>query len=182
MNNNALAFTALGREYCEAVSSAATCTPSRFVATMLKLLPRIYITASDLQPSANGLLQDEEDSWLNPALDEQAYDGIRAGVAALMGEDDVFLEVFEEDMKYSDTPVAASISESLADIYQQLFDFLYTVADSTDEVADSAILAVRSSFREFWSQTLLNVLRAINHLWAAGLLPDEEENDDEGMD
>ncbi len=83
-------------------------------------------------------------------------------------------------MKYSETPVAASISESLADIYQQLFNFLYTVADSTDDVIDSAILAVRTSFKEFWSQTLLNVLRALNHLWAAGLLPDD--SDDEGMD
>ncbi len=40
-----------------------------------------------------------------------------------MGEDDVFLETFEEDMKYSDTPVAASVSESLADIFQPLYNF-----------------------------------------------------------
>ena len=95
--------------------------------------------ASDLKPSAAMLLEEEDDSWLNPVLDEQAYDDVRASVAVLMGEEDVFLEVFEEDMKYSETPVAASISESLADIYQQLFNFLYTVADSTDDVIDSAI-------------------------------------------
>lgn len=180
MNNNALAFTALGREYCEALASAAESTPSAFVASMIKLLPRIYIAASDLQPSAPVLLEEEDSAWLNPALDEPAYDEVRASVAALMGEDDVFLEVFEEDMKYSDTPVSASISESLADIYQQLYNYLYTVADSTDEVADSAIIAVRASFREFWSQTLCNVLRAVNHLWASGLLP--EDVDDESLD
>lgn len=180
MNNNALAFTALSREYCDTLVSASSGSPSRFVGSMLKLLPRIYIAASDLKPSAAMLLEEEDDSWLNPVLDEQAYDDVRASVAVLMGEEDVFLEVFEEDMKYGETPVAASISESLADIYQQLFNFLYTVADSTDDVIDSAILAVRTSFKEFWSQTLLNVLRALNHLWAAGLLPDD--SDDEGMD
>lgn len=179
MNNNALAFTALSREYCEALVSTASAVPGRFVATMLWLLPRIYIAASDLQPSASVLTPDD-DAWMNPALDEQSYEDVRASVAALMGEDDVFLEVFEEDMKYSDTPVAASISENLADIYQQLYNFLYTVVDTTDEVADSAIIAVRSSFREFWSQTLLNVLRALNHLAMSGLLADD--GDDESLD
>lgn len=181
MNNNALAFTALGKEFCATVASATESTPSAFVASMIRLLPRIYISATDLKPSDAALLSNEEDAWINPSLDEQAYDDVRASVAALMGENDVFLEVFEEDMKYSDTPVAASISESLADIYQQLYDYLCTVADSTDEVADSAILAVRSSFREFWSQTLLNVLRAVNHLWVSDLLP-YDEGDDESMD
>lgn len=180
MNNNALAFTALSREYCEALASAADAAPGQFVASMLKLLPRIYIAASDLQPSSQTLVPEDEDAWLNPALDEQSYESVRASIAALMGENDVFLEVFEEDMKYSDTPVAASISESLADIYQQLFNFIYTVADTTDEIADSAILAVRASFREFWSQTLLNVLRAVNHLWSAGEFPDY--TDDECLD
>lgn len=180
MNNNALAFTALSREYCEVLASAGDITPGRFIATMLKLLPRIYITATDLKTSASALAPEIEDSWLNPALDEQTYEEIRSSVAMLIGEEDVFLEVFEEDMKYSETPVASSISECLADIYQQLYNFLFTVADSTEEVADGAIVAIRSSFREFWSQTLLNVLRAINHLWTADLFP--EDDDDESLD
>ncbi len=82
----------------------------------------------------------------------------------LMGADDVYLEVFEEDMKYSDTPVAASISEGLADIFQALYNFINTIRDATDETMQVALLGIRDDFRAYWSATLCNVLRALNHL------------------
>lgn len=174
MNNNAIAFTALCREYCSALENAAVTPPSKFVSGMLRLLPRIYICASDLKPDTQSVSPDD-DGWLNSALTEDEYEEIRSRVAAVMGADDVYLEVFEEDMKYSDTPVAASVSENLADIYQQLFDFIDTVRFATDEVNDVAIKAVTDSFREFWSQTLCNVLRALNRIWTGD---DSWERDD----
>ena len=82
----------------------------------------------------------------------------------LLGPDDVYLEVFEEDMKYSDTPVAASVSEGLADIFQSLYNFISTVRDSTDEVVSGAIATETEEFRSFWSSTLCNTLRALNHI------------------
>ncbi|MBD5180056.1 MAG: DUF5063 domain-containing protein, partial [Bacteroidales bacterium] len=125
-----------------------------------KLLPRLYIAATDLTVN---FIEDEE-PYLDNALDEDYYESIRRNVENLMGEHDVYLEVFEEDMKYSDTPVSASISEGLADIFQVLFNFLNTVRDSTDEVTAMAILSVRDDFRSYWSMTLCNVLRALNHI------------------
>lgn len=82
----------------------------------------------------------------------------------LFGEDDMYLEVFEEDMKYSDTPVAASISEGLADIFQVLYNFINTAREATDETLVTALMAVRDDFRAYWSASLCNVLRALNHL------------------
>jgi len=67
-------------------------------------------------------------------------------------------------MKYSDTPVAASISESLADIFQVLFNFISTIREATDETVRVAINSVRDDFRSYWSATLCNVLRALNQL------------------
>ena len=141
------------------------------VSEMLKLLPRIYICASDL--AVENDLRSDDEGWIESALTEEQYDDARRFVSELMGENDVYLEVFEEDMKYSDTPVSASISENLADIYQVLFDFLNTVRLGTDETVNEAIRAVKASFREYWSATLCNVLRALNHIWAKGLLADE---------
>ena len=82
----------------------------------------------------------------------------------LLGEDDSYLEVFEEDMKYSDSPIAASISEGLCDIFQVLFNFLEAVKDSTEEVIGSALTIVSEDFRHYWSRPLCNVLRALNHI------------------
>ena len=41
-----------------------------------------------------------------------------------MAEEDIYLEVFLEDMKYSDTPISASVSENLADLYQEFFNLI----------------------------------------------------------
>lgn len=182
MNNNALSFTALSNEYCVAVANSPSSGTKEFIDNMLRLLPRIYISATDLKP--DGLsLTDDSDSWIDQVLSEEEYDHVRSDISVLLGENDVYLEVFEEDMKYSDTPVAASISENLADIYQVLFDFLNTVRFATDEVTDIAIVAVRNSFKEYWSQTLCNVLRALNHISVKGLITEDDEfPDNSGMD
>lgn len=160
LNTNAIAFIGLCNEYCTALEGAREEELDPFVESMLHLLPRLYISATDLSVT---YVEDEE-PYIENYLDEDYYDSIRRGVETLMGEHDVYLEVFEEDMKYSDTPVSASISEGLADIFQVLYNFISTVRDTTDEVTAMALMAVRDDFRGYWSTTLCNVLRALNHL------------------
>lgn len=160
LSNNSLAFIALSNEYCSALENASQSTPAEFIAQMTRLLPRLYIAASDLQVDDD--LWDEP--YISPALDEDYYEAIRRGVESLLGPDDVYLETFEDDMKYSDTPISASVSEGLADIFQALYNFLEMVRDATDEQSQQAISAAREDFASYWSQTLCNVMRPLNHL------------------
>ncbi|WP_303331400.1 DUF5063 domain-containing protein, partial [uncultured Muribaculum sp.] len=125
LNNNSLAFIGLCNEYCQTLESARETECDDFIAAMLRLLPRIYITASDLKIDDLGL----EEPYIDGRLDEDYYDSIRRSIENLLGPDDTYLEVFEEDMKYSDTPIAASVSEGLADIFQVLYNFLEAIKD-----------------------------------------------------
>ena len=102
LSPNSLAFIALCNEFCYAVENARESTRNAFVASMLRLLPRIYISASDLKPEP---LIDEDDAYIESFLDEDYYESMRRQIENLLGADDVYLEVFEEDMKYSDTPI-----------------------------------------------------------------------------
>lgn len=160
LNTNAIAFIGLCNEYCTALEGAREEEFEPFVDSMLHLLPRLYVSATDLSVA---YVEDDE-PYIENYLDEDYYESIRRGIETLMGEHDIYLEVFEEDMKYSDTPVSASISEGLADIFQVLYNFISTVRDTTDEVTAMALIAVRDDFRGYWSATLCNVLRALNHL------------------
>ena len=155
---NQLAFMALANEYCQAVESCGESDKDEFVNRMLRLLPRIYMSATDL---AEPMLQDE-DAYIPSALEEEYYDSVRRSMEMLFGEDDTFLEVFESDMKFSDTPIAASISDELADIFQVLFNLTENVTDAPVEVMLLSLDAVKEDFISYWSQTLCNVLRAIN--------------------
>ena len=51
---------------------------------------------------------------------EEDYKRIALRVEGIMRDENIFLEVFMEEMKYSDTPVSAFVSESIADIYQDI--------------------------------------------------------------
>lgn len=160
LNTNSLAFIALCNEYCAAVEDVRESDKDDFVQSMLRLLPRLYISATDLKVEA----LDEEDAYLEPILDEDYYESVRCGIENLMGPEDIFLEVFEEDMKYSDTPIAASISESLADIFQVLYNFVGMVKEAPEHLIPLALVAVRDEFQVYWSRILCNVLRALNQL------------------
>ena len=160
LNSNSLAVIALCNEYCAAVEDVRESDKDDFVQSMLRLLPRLYISATDLKVEA----LDEEDAYLEPILDEDYYESVRCGIENLMGPEDIFLEVFEEDMKYSDTPIAASISESLADIFQVLYNFVGMVKEAPEHLIPLALVAVRDEFQGYWSRILCNVLRALNQL------------------
>lgn len=165
MNANQIAFIGLCREYCSALENARETERPEFIDMMLRLLPRLYISATDLAWAPDDNILGETDGYLENALDEDYYDSVRRGVGEVMEEDDVYLEVFEEDMKYSDTPVSASISEGLADIFQALYNFLNAIGpDATDETMAVAFTAVADDFRAYWSGTLCNVLRALNNI------------------
>jgi hypothetical protein len=67
-------------------------------------------------------------------------------------------------MVLSDTPIAAFVSENLADIYQELKDFAanYQLAD-VDTMNDALVVCLQA-FGEHWGQKLLNSLRALHAL------------------
>ena len=159
MTNNALAFIALSNEYCAAIENCFDSDPREFVQNMLKVLPRIYIAATDLPT------EDFADLYIDQALDEPSYDNIRNKLSAVFGDEDTYLEVFEEDMKYSDTPIASSISENLSDIFQVLYNFLETVRNAPEDVIEGALATVKEDFCNYWAQILCNVLRPLNNIF-----------------
>ena len=48
LSNNSILFLGLANEYCNALESVETIDKEEFIDHMLKILPRIYISATDL--------------------------------------------------------------------------------------------------------------------------------------
>ena len=157
LSPTSLAFIAMTNEYCEIIENCVEHGREGFVESMLKLLPRIYITVSDVEPSLEYF-----DTFISQSLDEPTYDMVRGNLSALMGEDDVYLEVFLEDMKYSDTPIATSISENLADLYQEFYNVVASLRDLNTDEQRQILGMCKENFTEYWGQTLCNVFRALH--------------------
>ena len=143
METNAIAFVGLCDEFCRQMEGAREAERDEFIDSMLRLLPRIYISAFDISPD----VYLDQEVYIDQALEEDYYDAVRRNVESLF-----------------DSPVAASISEGLADLFQVFYNFINTVRDTTDETVSLALQSVAEDFRGYWSQTLCNTFRAINHL------------------
>lgn len=157
-----LGITALASAYCVTLERAAESERDEFLYAMLHCLPRLYAEFFDLKANASDVKFGGR--YYQSYVDEDYYENIRRHVEMLLGPDDTYLETFEEDMKYSDTPIAASISEGLADIFQPLYNFISVVKDTDGAELEGAYEVCREAFEEYWSQTLCNVLRPLNAL------------------
>lgn len=165
-----VALVGLAAEYCKAIATARNSTPREFVEAMTRLLPRIYITMSDVNVD-----ETDADVYMQQVLTEDDYTDARTALSRLMGENDSYLEVMKEGIQYSDTPIVAFVSEDLSDIYQYLFDFISNVSDAPDDIARSIFTQLVIDFRETWGKTLCNVLRVLNELRYSELLDIDDD-------
>lgn len=146
-------------EYCAYLERTEDRTRIPFIDTVVKLLPLLYLKAT-LLPKYELL---DNSYCLEEAVTEEEYDIVRTNIRLLLGEHDDYLDVFMEDMKYSDTPILATVSENLADIYQEVKNFALTYKHACDEGAMlNALAEAKEAFLHSWGQKLVNVLRALH--------------------
>ena len=115
----AIEFVTVAVQLCLYLEQAAEHEKADFIEKMLCLLPLLYLKAR-LLPKAT----EEMDGYPERFVTEQEYEDLRQFIAQKLGSDDAYLEVFVEEMRYSDEPITAFISENIADIYQEIKDLL----------------------------------------------------------
>lgn len=154
---NTLEFVTVALEFCTFVEAAGQNGLFDFMDKAVKILPLLYLKAT-LLPE----VESDEDAEPELFVTEDMYESVRTRIASLLGEKDTYLETFHPDMQYSDTPIAAFISENLADVYQDVGNFVSLFRQGYEEVMLQAIALCRTNFREFWGQQLLNALKALH--------------------
>lgn len=154
---NTLEFVTVALEFCTFVENTVQNDLFKFVDKATKILPLLYLKASMLPE-----VETEDDAEPELIVTEEMYESVRAQIAGLLGEHDSYLETFHPDMQYSDTPIAAFISENLADVYQDTGNFVSLFRQGNEEVMEESIALCRNNFREYWGQQLLNALKALH--------------------
>jgi hypothetical protein len=165
-------FVTVAAEFCAYLERANSNSRKEFVDTLLKLLPLLYLKAQ--------MLPDEEsisDDGLEQFVTEDSYEILRMNIAELLADKDSYLDVFVEEMKYSDTPITKNISEDLADIYQDIKNFVSLFKLGINETMHDAIIECNAHFREYWGQTLVNTLRALHDIRYNTALEDGDEEE-----
>ena len=156
-DKNSIEFVTVAAEYCGFIERSRGADKQSFVAPALKILPLLYLKAS-LIPECECIGEGDLETFVT----EDDYEYVRRSVADVLGAQDDYLEVFLPDMAYSDTPIKKCISEDLADIYQDLKDFIGVFQLGLNVTMNDSLCVCKEHFAEFWGQRLVNTMRALH--------------------
>ena len=171
-DKNSIEFVTVAAEYCGFIERSRGASRKTFVDTALKILPLLYLKAS-LIPECEMIGEDD----LEVFVTEDDYEGVRRAIADVLGAQDDYLEVFLPEMAYSDTPIKKCISEDLADIYQDLKDFISVFQLGLNVTMNDSLYVCKEHFAEFWGQRLVNTMRALHDVKYHSSEEEQEETD-----
>ncbi len=150
-------FVAVAKEFCDFVETAPQMSDKEFLPRLQKFIPLIYLKGALLPMS-----EPEESGMTEDFVTEENYNYLHAQIFALMGELDEYLEVFDENMQYSETPVVHSIAEKVCDIYQDLKNFISSYRCGVAEGMEEALWVLNNNFELYWGKSCAGVLRAVH--------------------
>ena len=177
-SRNVIEFVAVANEYCKYAEHASQLKGDELLRILQRILPLMYIKAS-LLPALEPFFEDGNEKFVT----ESDWTVIHESLKNKFGTADDYLEVFDEKTNETEGPVISSISENMADIYQDIKDFLLLYQTGTAEVMNDAIWECRMNFENFWGQKLVNSMRAIHKFIYSGeeigkVLEESKENDE----
>ena len=82
-------------------------------------------------------------------------------------------------MAYSDEPIKKNISEDLADIYQDIKDFIFVFQLGLNETMNDSLAICQENFGLLWGQKLVNTMRALHDVKYSSKARGEDEEEEE---
>lgn len=165
---SAIELVTVGVEFCAFIENESLVDREEWISKMLHILPLLYIKISQL-PEIIQINEELPETFVK----EEDYARVTTNIASIIGEEDVYLDVFIEDMKYSDRPISSFVSEDIADIYQDIRNLISVYQYKLDEQMNDALFVCQQHFKTYWGQKLVNVIRPLH-----SILYNEDENKD----
>jgi hypothetical protein len=176
-SRNVIEFVAVANEYCKYAEHASELKGDELLKIMQRIMPLMYLKAS-LLPQLNPFFENGNEKFVTESDWVIVHDTLKEK----FGTANDYLEVFDEKINETEGPVISSISENMADIYQDLKDFLLLYQTGTGEVMNDAVWECRMNFENFWGQKLVNSMRAIHKFIYSGEEIGKVENDGDEND
>jgi hypothetical protein len=156
-------FVAVANECCKYIEHASELDGEEMLKIFQRLFPLLYLKASVLPAFTPNFDEGNEkfvteDTWFN----------IHNTLLSKFGSANDFPEVFDARFSDSEGPVVGSLAENIADIYQDLKDFLILYQTGTTEIMNDALWECELNFETLWGQKLLNSMRAIHKFIYSG--------------
>jgi hypothetical protein len=158
-SRNTLEFVTVAKEFCSFMESCESYSTKTFVTACSKLLPLLYYKAALLSETTP--IYDEGNEQF---VTENDYMAVLQKVEGLLGQHNEFAEINDQQPEGSFETTTASIAEYIADIYQDLKNFVMRYQLGKVEVMNDAIWECYENFGEYWGVRLAALIRAFHAL------------------
>jgi hypothetical protein len=114
------------------------------------------------------------DSAMEPTVTEEEWAAVYQKILKVLGPYNDYLRPAEEEEFDRSEMVRHTISEDMADLYQELKDFTVIYSRGLEELMNDAAWELGERFTEHWGKKLLRSLLALHDLYIRGVDPGEE--------
>jgi hypothetical protein len=152
-----LEFLTVANEYCMLSEKPGQYPRDTLLGYMHRILPLLYLKGS-LLPS---ITPPDEDELYERFVTEEQWETSFQGWKDHLGEDDGFWHI---PHPHNNDSEKASLAEMLADIYQEMKDFVLLYQKPLTESRLHAIAACRFLFADHWGVKALTAASRVHHV------------------
>lgn len=156
-----LEFVRLAKEYCTLMETPLKLESQIFIRFSLYSLPALYSSMIRI-PEVDTVFDEGVEKFVTEAQWADVY----RKVEALAGMNNDYLDIPDEKEFDRSELVTRKISEDMADIYQDLRDFLEVFRNSPEEIMNDALWECQNTFLNSWGTKTLRVATALNRVYS----------------
>jgi len=164
-----LEFVKVANACCEFLEQLKDVEGRSFIVDSVKHLSAVYATFLN-----TGETEPVFESPAEPTVSEQDWSELFQRIAMILGNHNDILRMAEEGEFDRSELVNHTVSEDLADIYQELRDFTSIYSRGMEELMNDAAWELNEHFAEHWGAKLLRALQALHELYVNGIDPSEK--------
>ncbi|MCF8296976.1 MAG: DUF5063 domain-containing protein [Saprospiraceae bacterium] len=145
-------------EFCLFIESAENYDKQTVISYLQKVCPLIYIKGA-LLPE----IEVSDESAAERFVTEENWESIFSMLKTKFGKDDEFY-IIDDNLITGVKPIVASLADNLADVYQDLKDFVMLYQKNLTVAKECAVRDCKVLFENNWGQKLLNAHIRIHQL------------------
>ncbi|MCK4745909.1 MAG: DUF5063 domain-containing protein [Bacteroidales bacterium] len=163
-------FVTAANDFCHFLEQLKGVDGKNFIERSVHLLSGVYHSILK-----TGVTEPIYESSGEPTVSEQDWSTIYQRIAMVLGAHNEYLRPASEDEFDRSDLVTHTISEDMADVYQELRDFTTVYSRGMEELMNDAAWEVKERFAEHWGKKLIIALNALHTLYTKGIDPTGED-------
>ncbi len=158
LSKNVIEMVTVANEYCFFMDTIEGKTKLSIIEFVHRVIPLMYVKGTLLPEIEPGYPEANE-----RFVTQEQWENIFTLLRKKFGSDDEFWIIDPQHINETE-PLKASLSENMADIYQDMKDIIMLFQKNTVAARENAIADCRTLFAERWGYKIGNILSQLHHL------------------